>query len=179
MSNQITSMKTTTIAAITVGTILTGFLAYAVYFDHKRRTDPGFRKALKRESKRQARIAKEEAEIQGKQQMEEIKRVVEETIEEGFPTDLEEREAYFMSQISQGEEMSSNGSDPVAAALCFYKGLKVYPEPKALISIYDNTVPKDILEILASMVAQDKSLKIGGFGGGSEGSGSESGHGVE
>ena len=85
--------------------------AYAVYFDHKRRTDPGFRKALKRESRRQARIAKEEAEIQGKQQQEEIKRAVEETLEEGFPTDLEEREAYFMSQISQGEEMSSNGKE--------------------------------------------------------------------
>ena len=36
---------------------------------------------------------------------------MEETLEEGFPTDLEEREAYFMSQISQGEEMSSNGKE--------------------------------------------------------------------
>jgi hypothetical protein len=38
---------------------------------------------------------------------------VEETLEEGFPTDLEEREAYFMSQISQGEEMSSNGKEAI------------------------------------------------------------------
>jgi len=172
-------MRTTTVVAISVGTVLTGFLAYAVYFDHKRRTDPGFRKALKRESKRQARIAKEEAEIQGKQQQEEIKHAVDETLKEGFPTDLEEREAFFMQQIAQGEAMSSDGSDPIAAALCFYKGLKVYPEPKALIGIYDNTVPKDILEILASMVAQDKSLKVGAFGGDGSGSGSESGHGVE
>ena len=104
-----------------------------------------------------------------------------------------------MSQIAQGEALSgdgmlrcqlmqpvtfgsnsdpeSKGSDPVAAALCFYKGLKVYPEPKALIGIYDTTVPKDVLEILAAMVAQDKSLKVGSFGG--DGSGSESGHGVE
>ena len=36
---------------------------------------------------------------------------MEETLAEGFPTDLEEREAYFMSQISQGEEMSSNGKE--------------------------------------------------------------------
>lgn len=28
------------------------------------------------------------------------------------------------------------------AALCFYKALKVYPQPKDLISIYDKTVPK-------------------------------------
>lgn len=70
------------------------------------------------------------------------------------------------------------GSDPVGAALCFYKGLKVYPEPSSLIGIYDNTVPKDILEILAIMVAQDKSLKVGNFGASSEGH-SDSGPGVE
>ena len=54
--------------------------------------------------------------------------------------------------------------DPIAAALCFYKGLKVYPEPKALVGIYDNTVQKDVLELLASMVAYDKDLKIGPLG---------------
>jgi import receptor subunit TOM20 len=70
-----------------------------------------------------------------------------------------------------------SGSDPIGAALCFYKGLKVYPEPQSLISIYDNTVPKDILEILAIMVAQDKNLKVGNFGASSEAS--DSGPGVE
>ncbi len=69
------------------------------------------------------------------------------------------------------------GSDPIGAALCFYKGLKVYPEPQSLIGIYDNTVPKDILEILAIMVAQDKNLKVGNFGASSETS--DSGPGVE
>lgn len=70
------------------------------------------------------------------------------------------------------------GSDPVGAALCFYKGLKVYPEPRSLIGIYDNTVPKNVLEILAQMVSHDKSLNVGSFGE-SKDSGSESGHGVE
>lgn len=60
------------------------------------------------------------------------------------------------------------GSDPVGAALCFYKGLKVYPEPRSLISIYDNTVPKDVLEILALMVAQDSQLNVGPIGGKSD-----------
>lgn len=156
-------------------------LAYAVYFDHRRRTDPEFRKSLKRQTRRQARIAQEEAEIQDKQQEEEIKKVVEEAIDEGFPTDLEEREAFFMQQISQGEALAADGmhaqssphcpvlmlligSDPVGAALCFYKGLKVYPEPKSLIGIYENTVPKNVQEILAVMVSQDRNLNVGGFG---------------
>ena len=30
----------------------------------------------------------------------------------------------------------------VEAALCFYRALKVYPQPQDLISIYDKTVPK-------------------------------------
>ena len=61
------------------------------------------------------------------------------------------------------------GSDPIAAALCFYKALKVYPQPKDLINIYDKTVPKEILEILALMVAHDQDLKLGAsFTGGSD-----------
>ncbi|KAK5049058.1 hypothetical protein LTR84_005480 [Exophiala bonariae] len=171
-------VQTSTVITISVGTVITGALAYAVYFDYKRRNDPEFRKALKRESRRQAKIAKEEAEIQGKQQREEIKAAVQEAIEEGFPTDVEEREAFFMQQIAQGEALAGDGSDPVAAALCFYKGLKVYPEPSSLIGIYDSTVPKEILEILALMVAQDKSLKVGSFGAGRDGSPSD-GPGVE
>lgn len=83
--------------------------AYAVYFDYKRRNDPEFRKALKKESRRQARIAKEEAEIQGKEQREEIKQAVQEAIEEGFPSDIEEKEAFFMQQIAQGEALAGDG----------------------------------------------------------------------
>ena len=77
--------------------------AYAVYFDHKRRSDPDFRKALKRESRREARAAKEEAEAQGIQQKQAIENAVREAREEGFPTDVEDKEAYFMNEVGQGE----------------------------------------------------------------------------
>lgn len=53
----------------------------------------------------------------------------------------------------------------------------MYPQPKDLISIYDKTVPKEVLEILAEMVAMDASLKLGGSFTG-EGGGADS-HGVE
>jgi import receptor subunit TOM20 len=76
---------------------------YAVYFDHKRRSDPEFRKALKRESRREARAAKEEAEAQGQEQKQAIKSAVDQAKEEGFPTDVEDKEAYFMNEVGQGE----------------------------------------------------------------------------
>lgn len=172
-------MRTSTIVSISVGTAVTGLLAYAIYFDYQRRNNPEFRRALMRDARRQARIARDENEAQGKRQREEIKAAVQEALDEGFPTDIEEKEAFFLQQISQGEGMANDGSDPIGAALCFYKGLKVYPEPRSLIGIYDNTVPKNVLEILAQMVSHDKSLNVGSFGKSGD-SGSESGgQGVE
>lgn len=83
--------------------------AYAAYFDHKRRTDPDFRKNLKRESRRIARVAKEEAEAQGANQKRRIRQTVTEAQEEGFPTNVEEKEAYFMNEVGRGEVLCQNG----------------------------------------------------------------------
>ena len=58
---------------------------------------------MKRESRREARVAKEQAEAQGEQQKGAIKAAVNEAKEEGFPTDVEEKEAYFMNEVGQGE----------------------------------------------------------------------------
>jgi len=169
-------MKTSTFLAASAGTVLTGVLAYAVWFDYKRQSDPEFRKALKRSNRRMARAVKEENEAQGAIQREAIRKALARAKDEGFPTDLEEKEAFFMGQVAQGESLSSESSSNVEAALAFYKALKVYPQPKDLISIYDKTVPKDVLEILAEMVALDSGLKLGSF---TSESGSVDGHGVE
>ncbi|PVH83578.1 protein import receptor MAS20 [Cadophora sp. DSE1049] len=159
-------VQTSTIVAATVGTFATGFVAYAVYFDYKRRNDPQFRKQLKKESKRQAKAAKEEAEAHTVRQRQAIRAAIEEAKEEGFPSDVEEREAYFMQEVAQGEGLAGAGTDNVEAALCFYKALKVYPTPSDLITIYDKTVPKAVLDILAEMIAADTELNVGPFGGG-------------
>ncbi|RAL65628.1 hypothetical protein DID88_005300 [Monilinia fructigena] len=143
-------VQTSTIVAASVGTVATGLVAYAIYFDHKRRTDPNFRKQLKKESKRQAKAAKEEAEAYTERQKEVIKAVVLEAKEDGFPR----------------RRLKLRWWRPIEAALCFYKALKVYPQPNDLISIYDKTVPKPVLDILAEMIAADAALDVGPFGGG-------------
>jgi import receptor subunit TOM20 len=103
------SLKPSTIAAITAGTVVTGLLAYAVYFDHKRRNDPEFRKQLKRESKRTQRAAKEQEEAQGQEQKKAINEAVARANEEGFPKDSDEVEAYFMQEVAAGEGMVQKG----------------------------------------------------------------------
>ncbi|KAF2838967.1 protein import receptor MAS20 [Patellaria atrata CBS 101060] len=151
-------VKTSTVVTATVGVIATGLLAYAIYFDYRRRTDPDFRKALKRESKKQARAAKEEAETNQKQKRKAIREAIDRANEEGYPRDPEEIEAYFMQEVAQGEQMIQEGNDQIETALCFYRALKVYPQPKELINIYDKTVPKPILDVLAEMIAVDPSI---------------------
>ena len=166
---------------------------YAVYFDHKRRTDPEFRKALKRESRKEARAAKEQEEAQGEEQKRAIKNAVNEAQEDGFPTDVEDKEAYFMNEVGQGEMLCQDSScsnfradllcidgdalasKQIEAALCFYKALKVYPQPRDLITIYDKTVPKPVIDILAEMIALDPNINVGPFGQSGSGPGSAAG----
>lgn len=56
------------------------------------------------------------------------------------------------------------GSNQIEAALCFYRALKVYPQPRKLIEIYDKSVPKPIIDILAEMIATDPTIDVGPFG---------------
>jgi import receptor subunit TOM20 len=147
------SISTSTIVFASVGTLAAGALAYAVYFDYRRRTDVEFRKSLKKQHKKVSKLQELSAKEAEKGQKEKIRRVVEEANEEGFPRDPEETEGYFMQEVARGEGMCQDGSDPVDAALCFYKALKVYPQPRELISIYDKTVPKvcDFLLLFSSL----------------------------
>lgn len=114
-------IQTTTIVLATVGTLTAAALAYAVYFDHKRRSDPDFRKKLKKQQKQVSKAAKEEAVAAEKGQKEKIRRLVDEANEEGFPKDPEKTEEYFMTVVARGEQMSQDGkfnSEPVEAQCC-------------------------------------------------------------
>ncbi|GAP82560.1 putative mitochondrial import receptor subunit tom-20 [Rosellinia necatrix] len=155
-------VQASTIATISVATAATGLLAYAVYFDRQRRANPDFRKNLRREERRQARAEKEEALTNGKQRRREIQAAVDAALEEGFPTGVNEKEQYFMEYVQQGEILANDVSRTTDAALAFYKALKVYPTPRDLISIYDKTVDKRVLDVLAEMIAYDKSLDLNG-----------------
>jgi import receptor subunit TOM20 len=84
-------------------------IAYAVYFDHKRQTDPEFRKSLKRNNRKLAKAVQEEQAAHGAAQRDTIKQAVQRAKEEGFPADLEEKETYFMNQVAKGEGLCAEG----------------------------------------------------------------------
>ncbi|KAI0598350.1 mitochondrial import receptor subunit tom-20 [Biscogniauxia sp. FL1348] len=153
-------VQSSTIATISAATVATGLLAYAVYFDHQRRANPNFRRNLRREERRKARAEKEETIAQTKQRGKAIQRAVDDALEEGFPVGVNEKEQYFMDHVQQGETLAADPSRTLEAALAFYKALKVYPSPEDLITIYDKTVDKRVLDVLAEMIAHDESLDL-------------------
>ncbi|KAK4125999.1 protein import receptor MAS20 [Parathielavia appendiculata] len=155
------STSSRTAAVATVAAVAAGVLAYAVYFDYRRRHSPEFRRQLRRSQRQQARAEKSKAEAQLNEQRQAIKDAVDEAKEEGFPGSAEEKEAYFLEQVQAGELLGADPTKAIDAALAFYKALKVYPTPGDLINIYDKTVSKPILDILAEMIAYDGSLRIG------------------
>lgn len=106
--------------------------AYAIYFDHKRQTDPEFRKALKRESRKEARAAKEEAEAYGQKQREAIKLAVRRAREEGFPSAVEDKESYFMNEVGKGEILCQDGMySPILSPNDFLSPKALPPSPSA------------------------------------------------
>ena len=81
-------------------------IGYAAYFDYQRRSHSHFRRNLRRNERRQYRAEKEEAEASVHRQRQIVKISVDEAKDEGFPSSVEEREAYFNEQVTLGEMLS-------------------------------------------------------------------------
>lgn len=82
--------------------------AYVAYFDYQRRADPNFRRKLRRNERQQHRAEKDAAAEDAVRLRQTIKAVVAEAKEEGYPTDTEGREAYFLQAVSEGETLSAD-----------------------------------------------------------------------
>lgn len=74
-----------------------------MYFDYRRRSHAEFRRNLRRNERQLVRAEKEAAEADAAEQRRAIRLAVDQAKEEGFPTDSEEKEAYFLEQVQAGE----------------------------------------------------------------------------
>ncbi|KAI0089146.1 hypothetical protein BDY19DRAFT_944404 [Irpex rosettiformis] len=149
-----------TIAGITVAG---GVLAYAVYFDYKRRNDTEFRKKLRKEKKRvqkAAAAAKPSLNIT----TEELRAAIAKIRSEEIPDIGPEREAYFMQNVGIGEQLCAQGlASALPAAMSFFRALRVYPSPVELIMIYQKTVPDEIFKLIVEMTNLDAQALASGY----------------
>ncbi|KAG1782985.1 hypothetical protein EV702DRAFT_235764 [Suillus placidus] len=152
-----------TVTSVAVG----GILAYAVYFDYKRRTDANFRKQLRKEKKRvkQSQTPSESGQTaSGGVDANDLRSALESVRNEEVPPGPEEKEQYFMKQVGMGEQLCAQG--PVyhlPAAMCFYRALRVYPSPVELIVIYEKTVPPPVFQLVMELTNLDVKDRVEGY----------------
>jgi import receptor subunit TOM20 len=134
------------VLTLTTLTVLGGLVAYAVYFDYKRRNDVDFRKKLRRSSplattalinthnpsgKDKKRVDKTVAQTKSKEteasssvvSADELRAALETVKSEEPPQSAEAREQYFMSQVGLGEQLAVQG---VSELLHPLKGSDLY-----------------------------------------------------
>ncbi|KAJ1834133.1 mitochondrial import receptor subunit tom20 [Coemansia sp. RSA 2711] len=143
-------------AAVSVTAVVAG-LSYIAYFDYKRRNDRQFRRKLKRDRKRVEKTAEK---ISREPTLDDINEQALELLKSitnaKQPESPEEKEQYFMAQVSKGESLCGAGPAAYAEAAChFFQALKVYPNPVELVMIYQKTTPDLVFKLVMAMMAQE------------------------
>ncbi|KAG7097394.1 hypothetical protein E1B28_004744 [Marasmius oreades] len=159
--------QTTSLLTITGISLITGFVAYAAYFDYKRRNDAGFRKDLRKQKKRVDKsIASSQASLaaSGATSTADLRAALEQVKKEPVPASPDQKEAFFMSQVAMGEQLAAQGPDfHLPAAMSFYRALRVYPSPVELMVIYQKTVPEPIFKLVIEMTNLDVKDRVEGY----------------
>ena len=157
-------VKLSNVLTVTGVTLGVAALGYAVYFDYRRRTDPTFRKLLKKQSKQSQKAAKREQKAAEQEETAQLETAVKEVAQPGvLPATPQEKEAYFMEQVATGEALFAQGAAfHVPAAVAFFKALKVYPAPVELVMIYQKAVPKEVFDLIMKLIARDAAVNGSG-----------------
>lgn len=149
---------------ITAGAIAAGVVSYLAYFDYQRRHSTEFRKNLRAQNKRFSQVKQSVEKEQKQQQRAEITQLIDSSLEESpIPSGLQEREQFFIAEVSRADQLTNSGQY-VEAALAFYRALASYPQPMELLGFYEKSIqPKEVLEAVRTMVVMRPPLEIASF----------------
>ncbi|KAI0650238.1 MAS20-domain-containing protein [Trametes meyenii] len=157
------SSRTSTIFTVAAVTVLGGLVAYAVYFDYRRRNDVDFRKKLRKEKKKvtkETQQAQAKAEAASEVNPVEIKAALLKIREEDLPATPEEKEAFFITQIQIGEQLAQKGPAwYLQSAIAFFRALRVYPSPVELIMMLQSSLPAPLFKVCLHSFLRDTYVK--------------------
>ncbi|KAL7004066.1 mitochondrial import receptor subunit tom20 [Cystobasidiomycetes sp. EMM_F5] len=154
------------VAGATVASLAGAGVAYAVYFDYKRRNDPAFRRQILRERRKVERASQQATAQERVAQTQRLAQAVRQIVRERLPTSLEEREAHFLEQVASGEALAARGPDfYVPATIHFFRAMQVYPNPEELMMIYSRTQPQEVVLMIVEALRLSVSGNSGPSGG--------------
>ncbi|KAK7695746.1 hypothetical protein QCA50_000383 [Cerrena zonata] len=161
------SSRATTVYTVAGITVLGGLVAYAVYFDYKRRNDMEFRKKLRKEKKKATKTAAQsqpEPAAGDGISPDDLRAALAKVRAEEVPADPEQKEQYFMNHVSIGEQLATQGPTfHLPAALSFYRAMRVYPSPVELIMIFQQTLPPELFKLVMELTNMDVQERVEGY----------------
>ncbi|KAH9938334.1 MAS20-domain-containing protein [Fomitopsis serialis] len=160
------SSRVSTVLTVAGVTVLGGLVAYAVYFDYRRRNDSDFRKRLRKDKKKVKQVTQSQESSTASLGVspEELRAALSKVRDEELPPDPDAKEQYFMTHVGMGEQLCAQGPMfYLPAALSFYRALRVYPSPVELIMIYQKTVPEPVFKIVMELTNLDVKARVEGY----------------
>eukprot|EP00794_Sanderia_malayensis_P020144 gene20144-22117_t len=130
-------MITTKNLGIVAGICSVGFFGYCIYFDHKRRSDPEFKKKLKKR--------REEQKKQQKENSESLK---------GLPNlkDQDAVQKFFMEEVQLGEDLLAQG-DYENCVKHLTNAIAVCGQPQQLLQVFQGMLPPPVFQMLLQNLA--------------------------
>jgi hypothetical protein len=114
-------------------------------------------------------VLRDEVERHEREDREAIRHMVHAIGREPMPVSSTERQEYMLAQLEEGQRCIDGGGDEKKAASHFYRALMVAADKGSIATVYDEQLPKSILNILSIMIASTGGLSdmmSGGGGGG-------------
>jgi hypothetical protein len=160
-------LSNTPLLTASVATVGAGIAVYLAWFDYHRRHDSDYRREIRRAERHHERVLRDEAERSQREDRDAIRRIVQAIGREPMPMTTAERQEYMLAQLEEGQRCIDAGVDEKKAASHFYRALIVAQDKGSIATVYDEQLPKSILNILSIMIASAGGLSdlMGGGGG--------------
>lgn len=139
-------------ASITFLTVAAGALGYCFYFDYQRRHNPEFRKSIYLKKRQAEKAEKLKSEASKKEKTAILKKKLAESLA-SKPLSTQNKEQAFVEEVTLAEKLASIPGKEIDSAIHFYRALASYPEPTAILEIYQKSVPAEIYELIMLLTA--------------------------
>lgn len=138
--------------AVTFLTLAAGALGYCLYFDYQRRHNPDFRKSIYLKKRHAEKKEKLKLEASRAERTEFLKQRLAESLL-ADPLNTTKKEESFIAEVTKAEKLAAIVGKEVDAAIHFYRALSIYPDPAAILEIYQKSVPADVYELIMLLTA--------------------------
>lgn len=139
-------------ASITFLSLAAGALGYCLYFDYQRRNNAEFRKSIYMKKRQAEKAEKLKVAASRAEKTEFLKEKLAESLLTN-PMNTANKEQTFIEEVTRAEKLAAIVGKEVDAAIHFYRALSVYPDPAAILEIYQKSVPADVYELIMLLTA--------------------------